>query len=336
MHRPVAGRINPVGAGAADLVYATYIGGTGHEQLSGQLGGLAVDGSGRLYLAGATSSVDFPMAGANGSFDATRVAAPSCGSCPVIHGGFVAMLDPSLATDGTGVPSATNQQLVWSTYFSDEGNGNVEGVAIGPSGKVYLTGSGEKAPTTPGAYESSVSCSGFDCGGYIAVLDPAAVGDGSGVPSAANPQLVYSTFLGGTGMTSGQDIAVDADGNAWVTGVTTDTGFPTKSAIRASCGCAYLPSLSDGIVVRLNPGGNGEDDMMFATYMGGARRDVLYAIDLDPAGSAYVTGFSLSYKNSDGHLKLDRYPVTPNAFQLNNPGGSIETSDAVVSKIKLP
>ena len=97
-------------------------------------------------------------------------------------------------------------------------------------------------------------------------------------------------------------------------------------------------------MVGINPAGNGSDDLVFGTFLGGRLNDGLEGIALDAAGSVYVAGFSSSYKNSDGNAKADRYPVTPNAFQVNNPGAASgdqpqcrrsnnRCSDAVVTKI---
>ncbi|HEX2699353.1 MAG TPA: SBBP repeat-containing protein, partial [Acidimicrobiales bacterium] len=111
-------RLNAVGGGSSDVVYATYLGGTGGDDPDPSPGGsLVVDGAGRVYLGGNTTSTDFPLAGANGSFDTTKLVPSNCPTppCAVHPGGFVALIDPSLPADGTGVPSATNQQLVWST-----------------------------------------------------------------------------------------------------------------------------------------------------------------------------------------------------------------------------
>ena len=346
-------KINPVGTKGADLVYATYLGGTGRDYRT-FLGGLAVDGSGRAYVTGRSDSLDFPMPVASGSFDTSQQRA-GCGNNSPCLTGIVAMLDFSLPGDGTGIPSAANQQLVWSTYLDA---GDPKGIAIGPGDTVYVTGMPSSKtvegpdgytddyssayPTTAGAYNQSFECFGVGCQGFVSKFDPALPADGTGVVSETNQQLVYSTFLRG-GANQPIDIAVDATGRAWIAGMTVASSFPVRNAVQPTCGCFYQGHREDGLVVGIDPAGNGDADLVFATFLGGTEPDGVYGIALDGAGSVYVTGVSRSYKNSDGHGKLDRYPVVANNFQMNHPGGNrsdcaVESSrggctEAVVSKI---
>jgi hypothetical protein len=98
---------------------------------------------------------------------------------------------------------------------------------------------------------------------------------------------VYSTYLGG----SGDDnliafpwgiLAVDNLGNAYVTGGTTSTNFPTVHPVQATSGGGY-----DAYVAKLNPTGSA---LIYSTYLGGTGDDIGRGIAVDSNGNAYVTG----------------------------------------------
>jgi hypothetical protein len=98
---------------------------------------------------------------------------------------------------------------------------------------------------------------------------------------------LYSTFLGGSGIDQGRSIAVDGAGNAYVTGQTTSPDFPsTPGAFDRHNGD------TDAFVVKLNPAGNGQSDLRYATFLGGNDVDWGYGIAVDEAGYAYVAGFT--------------------------------------------
>src|SRR5439155_938222 len=99
-----------------------------------------------------------------------------------------------------------------------------------------------------------------------------------------DPVLSYSTYLGGLGAESGLGIAVDATGNAYVTGWTTSTNFPTKNSLQAANGGGY-----DAFVAKLNGTGTA---LIYSTYLGGSGRDEGFGIAVDGAGNAYVTGIT--------------------------------------------
>ena len=125
--------------------------------------------------------------------------------------------------------------------------------------------------------------------------------------------LVYSTDLGGTGDEFGFGIALDPAGNAYVTGVTGSTNFPTTAGAFQT---TYGGGEFDAFVTKLNPTGTA---LVYSTYLGGTDADYGYGIASDPAGNAYVAGITFS---SD-------FPTTAGAFQTIFGGGD---SDAFVAK----
>ena len=114
-----------------------------------------------------------------------------------------------------------------------------------------------------------------------------------------DPTLDYSTFLGGSGTSSGRSIAVDAEGNAYIAGNTESTTFPTTPG-------AFQTNIAAGthtFIAKLNPTGTA---LVYATYIGGSGpADFCNAIAVDDQGNAYVTGQTFS----------DDFPTTPGAFQ---------------------
>ncbi|HEV2491575.1 MAG TPA: SBBP repeat-containing protein [Terriglobia bacterium] len=252
------------------LVYSTYLGGAGND-----VGlGIAVDPAGRAYVAGYTCSTDFPVV--------NPIQATSSGDCD----GFVSKLN------------SAGDALVYSTYLGGSNTDVAQAIRADPAGNAYVTGYTLSAdfPTTTGAFQSTFG--GGSCG---------AAPPGEATPCAdafvakLNPSgsaLVYSTYLGGSSYDAGQGIGVDGAGNAYVTGFTVSTNFPTANALQSSCNnCSLAGAVadqgvsSDAFVTKLNPAGSA---LVYSTYLGGSGADTGSGIAVDPAGSAYVTGYTAS------------------------------------------
>jgi hypothetical protein len=170
-------------------VYSTYLGGT-----SGEVGeGIAVDGSRNAYVTGATFSTDFPTTA--GAYDRTFSS---------YYDAFVTKLKP----DGSG--------LVYSTYLGGLDDDFTRGIAADGSGYVYVTGltSSTDFPTTAGAYNRTY---GGNDDAFVTKLNP------------TGSSLLFSTYLGGSDEDRGDGIAMDGSGNAYVTGATSSTDFPTTA-----------------------------------------------------------------------------------------------------------
>ncbi|TLY20499.1 MAG: hypothetical protein E6K68_07800, partial [Nitrospirae bacterium] len=256
------------------LVYSTFLGGSGFDEGLG----IAVDAAGNAYVTGLTLSTDFPTT-------AEAFQPASVGSDDV----FVTKLNP------------TGSALVYSTYLGGGGTDDVSGIAVDASGNAYLTGVTDSAdfPTTLGALQTLF---GGDADAFVTKLDP------------TGATLVYSTFLGGSGFDDGLGIAVDASGNAYLTGVSDSTDFPTTlGAFQTASGGGG----GDTFVTKLNPAGTA---LVYSTYLGGSSNlDEGFGIAVDAAGNAHVMGLTFSTD----------FPTTAEAFQSNS-GGFI---DAFVTKL---
>src|SRR5204863_107328 len=110
-------------------------------------------------------------------------------------------------------------------------------------------------------------------------------------PLVIDPTLVYSTYLGGSGVDQGSSIAVDAAGAAYVTGLTRSADFTAGCTAPCTVLDSSLNGLADGFVTKLNATG---DALVYSTYLGGSGADVGLAIAVDATGAAYVAGTTLS------------------------------------------
>jgi hypothetical protein len=124
-------------------------------------------------------------------------------------------------------------------------------------------------------------------------------------PLIIDPILVYSTYLGGSSLDDGWGIAVDSTGNAYVTGYTYATDFPTTAGAFQTI---YGGGTCDAFVTKLNSSGSG---LLYSTYLGGSDVDSGYGIAVDSSGNAYIAGETASTD----------FPITAGAFQTAYAGG---------------
>lgn len=277
------GFVTELNPSGSGLVYSTYLGGTGVDQGNG----IAADAAGNAYITGVTTSSDFPTTA--GAF---QTVGPSNGH----FAGFVSKLNTA------------SSALVYSTYLGSGGI-TVSGIAVSASGEAYVTGgAGSGFPITPGAFQTAYGGAGED--GFVTKLNA----DGSA--------LVYSTYLGGSDQDACSAIAVDRLGNAYVTGFSRSTNFPTTPGAFQNTFKGIYPGHGGNVIVSvLNSTGSA---LVYSTYLGGSNEngdDEGYGIALDTSGNVYVTGTTNS---SD-------FPTTPNAYQTVYEAGG----DPFIAKFTL-
>jgi hypothetical protein len=248
-------------APAPALTYASFLGG-GDDWNSDDAFAIAVDASGNTYVAGTTRSLTFPTVNAFQPALAPGRCGTSFPNTPIpCEDVFVAKFSPDGAT------------LIYSTYLGGSNTERLRGIAVDAEGNAYLTGETASMdfPTTPGAFQTR-RAGASDA--FVVKLAP----DGS--------DLVYSTYLGGTGpcCDAGNAIAIDSAGNAYVTGTGDSPDFPTLHAVQDS-----FAGFVDAFVTKLDPSGSA---LVYSTYLGGQAADQGLAIEVDAAGSAYVAGFT--------------------------------------------
>jgi len=240
--------------------------------------GIAVDSFGNAYLAGWTFSPDFP----------TKNAFQSTGSGSA--DAFVTKIN------------ATGSALVYSTYLGGTEADFGRGIAVDSFGNAYVTGFTFSVDfPTKNAFQSASAGSGD---AFVTKLGP------------GGSALVYSTYLGGTGEEQCTGIAVDSVGNAYITGTTTSTDFPTKNAIQLT----NAGGSNDAFVTKIAGGGNA---LIYSTYLGGNFSDVGSAIVADSAGDAYVVGSTNSFNFPTANAIQPIYAGGTDGFVTKfNPAGS--------------
>ena len=239
-------------------------------------------------MTGGTNSTDFPTT--PGAFDTTKGR--------YFGDAFVTKLN------------ATGSVLIYSTFLGgDSGFDMGLGIAVDSADNAYVTGgtSSTDFPTTPGVFDSTVG--GYE-DAFVTKLN------------AAGSALIYSTFLGGSSSvfggssgTQGQGIVVDGSGNAYVTGVTDSTDFPTTPGAFD----ATFNGDADAFVTKLNATGSA---LTYSTFLGGSSSDRCQGIAVDGSGNAYVTGLTSSVD----------FPTTLGAFDTTYNG---DVGDAFVTKLVL-
>lgn len=289
------------------IVYSTYLGGDRADGANA----IAVDASGNAYVVGDTFSANFPIGA--GAFDSTFGADTDEMKCPNRDGRndvFVAKLDTT---------KAGAESLVYSTYLGGESFDYGRGIAVDSAGNAYVTGrTYSTCFPTVGALQPALGSSlSQESDAFIAKLNP------------AGSELLYSTYLGGVLYDEGSSIAVDASGNAYLTGVTRSINFPTVKPLQPAMLSHFLDSSgaprsknSEAFVAKVNAAGTA---LVYSTYLGGSLYDFGSGIALDPDGNAYVTGTTFSTD----------FPVTSSAFQAIYKGATppFAAGDAFVAKL---
>jgi hypothetical protein len=240
--------VTKLNATGSALVYSTYLGGSSHDDAEG----IAVDAAGEAFVVGTTQSTNFP----------TRSAIQSSN-----RGGIDAFV-AKLSTDGSA--------LVYSTYLGGTSNDLADAIAVDAAGEAFVAGY-----TSSTNFRTASALQAFhatDSSSYDAFVSKL---------SAAGTTLVYSTYLGGNAYDRATGIAIDGAGEAFVTGYTTSTTFPTASPFQSSYGGGF----DDAFVTRINATGSA---LVYSTYLGGTGTDVGEAIAVDSAGEAFVTGYTVS------------------------------------------
>ena len=237
-----------------DLVFSTYLGGTGPE--SGNA--IDVDKAGNIYVVGTTRSSDFPTT-------------PNA-YANVMYGpqdAFIAKIDPNAPA------------VVYSSYYGGEDNDDGRGVAVAPDGTVYVAGStnGTQLPVEGFNMYRHDPAGAFDL--FLARMDFNQAGEAS---------IPYATYIGGSASEEVRRIRVDAAGKVLLTGYTLSSDFPvTGDAVQPS-----RAGNADVFVMRFDTFAPRESAVLYATYLGGSSGEVAYDLTTDADGMVYLTGYTLS------------------------------------------
>jgi len=229
-------------AGSA-LVYSTFLGGSGNDITHG----IAVDSAGAAYITGETNALDFPtmnpIQGVNGgNMNQTDA--------------FVTKINPA------------GSALIYSTYLGGLVSDRGLAIALDGTGAAYVTG--------------DTFSTDFPIVNPLQVIQPTLEAAFVTKINATGAAFVYSTYLGGSSRDTGNGIAIDSAGAAYITGTTGSADFPVVNALQTA-----IAGANDSFVTKIDSTGS---TLVYSTYLGGSLTDAANAIAVDSAGSVYITG----------------------------------------------
>ena len=264
------------------VVYSAYFGGSATEGANA----VAADGAGNAYITGYTDATDFPTVNAEqGSL-----------------AGYSNVFISKISADGT--------KLIYSTYLGGTGTDIGTGIAVDSSGNVLVTGWTEsKDFPVANAYQNRYSSKTLAYNAFVTKLN------------AAGNALVFSTYLGGDTTDQANGIAVDSSGNAYITGGTDSSNFPTTSgAIQGGAnpggkGFIFLTKMS------------GSGALVYSTFLNAGDLDGIAStaqgVAVDGSGNAYVTGYTSRKDLILANALQSTYKGSQAAFVSKvNPSGS--------------
>lgn len=295
------------------LVYSSYLG-----SINSTTNGVAVDGAGKVYLAGETNAKYVAQGGPptidwqnTDAFVAKLDRDGSALEYLTYVGGDAPDSARGIAVDPAGnvliagttyssdFPRANafqqnrrgsreafvaklapdGSRLVYSTYLGGQGLDYAAGIAVDPDGNAYVAGE-TQSQDFPLVAPLQPRYAGGSYDAFVAKFSP------SGTP-------LYSTYLGGSDQDRGFAIAVDPSGNAYITGETSSADFPTLNAAlkTINLGSSTPAGFLDAFLTKVNPSGSA---LVYSTFLGGPNSEEGFGIAVDSRGSAYVTGFTTS------------------------------------------
>ena len=299
------------------LGFSTYLGGSADEACSVIVGltspppgcpAVAVDSALNIYIAGSTTSTDFPTAGS--PFQASNAGGADA---------FITKLDPTGAT------------ILFSTYLGGDGRDTAAGVGVDSASNVAVAGTTTSTnfPTSSSPFQA-----GPQSGTHVFVSE---------VDSAGHT-LLYSTYLAGGGADAASGLAEDVRGKLYVTGTTTSSNFPTTTG---SFQPAPLAT-SQSFMSKIDPTLLGTSSLVYSTYFGGGNpttgTTIGGGIAVDQNNNVYITGGTnfLHVGNADDFPILNGYQsclnVPPPSSTTTPPPSCTPTpgpTDAFLAKFNL-
>jgi uncharacterized repeat protein (TIGR01451 family) len=324
----------PLGSIVAVLDYVTYLGGNGTDSPVG----IAVDGGGDAFVAGTTSSTNFPTTATT-----AYQTGPETGSTGTSHV-FVSELN-------SGPTPTAASELLYSTYLSGNGTDVASGMAIDALGNVFVTGTTTSTDVANASSGVQFPASTLPDGQAFQIISNSSIQffvTKVNTTASRASSISYSTYFGGsnfqtaTPIAVGGGIAVDTSGNVYFSGTTNftytgcsgcgstdfpilnayqpclDTAPPTVIVNPPSCTVSTTATASDAFVAKLNPNAAQGQQLQWSTYLGGSQDDSSTGVALDTgAANVYVVGTT----DSSDFVAATTLPTfAPYQACLNQPG----------------
>jgi Beta-propeller repeat/Viral BACON domain len=239
------------------LTYGLYLAGTATDI------GYAIghDQNGLIYIAGTTDSGDFPSYG-------TPTQSANKGNTDL----WVAQINPALPL---------GQSILFTTYVGGSSTEIFGGLAVGPKGDIYLTGSTESVdlPLTSNTYQNKLENSAF-FNAFVVWIN-------------SSQQLAYASYIGGSKASdTANAIAVDSHGRMWITGGARSTDFPTVAPYQSALSGGFS---QDIFVAGFDPSQSGSATLIYSSYLGGSNWDTGRGIAVAADGTVWVAGGTYSF-----------------------------------------
>lgn len=230
------------------LIFSTFFGGSEHELITG----VAVDSNDNIVVAGNTGSSDFPVV--------NPIQENNTGVSGDVTDCFIA----KFSEDG--------QSLLFSTYYGGTSNDYLYAMAIDSNDQIVITGT-TQSTDFPLLNPVQDSNNGFlDI--FVSLFE------------ADCQSILFSTYLGTTGIDHGRDVKFDSEGNLWLTGIAAVGDLATEGAYQEE----YAGGISDTFLAKFNTSGNLE----YLTFLGGAALEWGNALAIDSGNNVIITGFTTS------------------------------------------
>jgi hypothetical protein len=256
-----AAKLDPTAEGDAQLVFSTYLGGTGSDYFTC----MHVNAAGQMYLAGYTTSGDDSFITDDAVQKANR------GDWE----GLIIKIDPSVK-DSKAV-------LQYGTYFGGAGTDKITGLGVDGAGNIYFCGY-TMSEEFPVAGREMPSTLGTTIDAFVVKLDMSYEG-------LDQIEHGYASYIGGSDMDIATTMCLDSTGGVWVAGYTLSEDFPITAGAYQS---TFAGGVTDAFLIRVDTSSRVSHPLTYSTFFGGTSTEVIYGLSPVWVNQLIITGYALS------------------------------------------
>ena len=287
-------------ADGSGFAYITYFA----PGFSGNVASLAIDSAGDAWMAGSTSSPNFPITpnAFQKTFNGGFCAGAGTPNAILCADGFIFALNPS------------GDAPEYGTFLGGSGTDAINGIAIAADGTIWAAGTTESAdfPMTSSAFQSKLN---GPQDAFLTHLDP------------KTPTLLYSTYFGGSGHEIAAGIAMDAQGGIYIGGATDSPDLPVSAG-------ALQPAYGGGTDAFFAKFDGATPKPVFTTFWGGPNGDFPNALAADPAGNLYAAVETLQFPITLGAPTAGSFALQSSLMKIDSTGGKVIWSNQSVAIVQ--